>query len=1144
MTAPTLEQKQASDPAASAWVAASAGTGKTFVLTNRVLRILLGGTSPEKILCLTFTKAAAAEMANRINERLAEWAVCDRQYLCEQIMQLTGSLPTEDQQDQARKLFARVLEVAGGLKIQTIHSFCQSLLGRFPLEAGIAPHFQVMDERTTLEHLWRAQDAVLGEARADINVQLAAALDHISRKLTETGFAELVRELIGQRSGLERMMRRYQTMEQVGSAMRRMLDLEESGNSGDIIRAACAKGSFDELGLRLAAEALLTGSSTNQVAGTKIADWLSSPEQRMEKFDRYKSAFLTAKGDIRKSLMPKKLAAACPAGLQAMEQEACRLLEVEDRLGRMTLLDNSLALLTLGTAMMAVFRDSKKRHAVMDYDDLILKVTGLIGTASIADWILYKLDGGIDHILIDEAQDTNPEQWQVIKALASEFFVGEGRSDQTRTIFAVGDVKQSIYSFQRADPKEFVDNRALFHRKTAAVRHHFHNVNLALSFRSTAAVLHLVDRVFAARESRIALSFSEEDIIHRPSRSGEAGLVELWPVVEDTEPIPDDDWAPPVIQQPARSPEMRLAVRIADRIADWIDRREQLPSRARPISPGDIMILVRRRTIFDHYMIRALKARNIPVAGQDKMLLGEQIAVMDLIAAGNFALMPDDDLTLAVMLKSPFIGFGEAALFELAHGRKGSLWPTLLSRAGEGDIFGKAGDFLTELTALADNIPPFEFYSRLLGPLGGREKLLARLGQEANDPIDEFLQLAMDYETGNISSLQGFLCWIEHDDVEIKRDMEQGQDQVRIMTVHAAKGLQAPVVILPDSCRMPQKGSRLLWAGPKRGAVEEDALLFWPGNKQYELGPCAEARQKITLTRDQEYLRLLYVALTRAEDRLYITGWQGRKQRDDACWYNLIQRTMETIDDVVTGDDDRDSFLLRLACPQDIPPEQKDGRTGHATLTDALPDWAKMMPPAEQVPARPLSPSRPAEEEPAVSSPLQAGADIALDRRRFNRGRLIHRLLEILPDLPDHERRAAARHYLGQSAHDLLPADIEQITGQVTALLADPDFAALFSPASRAEVSIVGLVGKTPVSGQVDRLVVTAREVLIIDYKTNRPPPDEVGRVPRLYLRQMAAYRALLSDVYPDRAVRCLLLWTDVSRLMELPADMLEAIIF
>jgi len=1137
MTAPTLEQKQASDPAASAWVAASAGTGKTFVLTNRVLRILLSGTSPEKILCLTFTKAAAAEMANRINERLAEWVVCDRQYLCEQIMQLTGSFPTEDQQDQARKLFARVLEVAGGLKIQTIHSFCQSLLGRFPLEAGIAPHFQVMDERTTLEHLWRAQDAVLGEARADINVQLASALDHISRKLTETGFAELVRELIGQRSGLERMIGRYQTMEQVGSAMRRMLDLEESGDSDDIIRAACANGSFDEVGLRLAAETLLTGSSSNQVAGTKIADWLSSPEQRAEKFDRYKSAFLTAKGDIRKSLMPKKLAAACPAGLQAMEQEACRLQQVEDRLGRMTLLDNSLALLTLGTAMMGFFRDSKKRHAVMDYDDLILKVTGLIGTASIADWILYKLDGGIDHILIDEAQDTNPEQWQVIKALASEFFVGEGRSDHTRTIFAVGDVKQSIYSFQRADPKEFVDNRALFHRKTAAVRHDFHNVSLALSFRSTAAVLHLVDRVFAGRESRIALSFSEEDIIHRPSRSGETGLVELWPVVEDTEPLRDDDWAPPVIQQPARSPEMRLAVQIADRIADWIEKREQLRSRARPITPGDIMILVRRRTIFDHYMIRALKARNIPVAGQDKMLLGEQIAVMDLIAAGNFALMPDDDLTLAVMLKSPFIGFGEAALFALAHGRKGSLWPALLSRAGEGDIFGKACDFLTELTALADIVPPFEFYSRLLGPLGGRERLLARLGQEANDPIDEFLQLAMDYETGNISSLQGFLSWIERDDVEIKRDMEQGQDQVRIMTVHAAKGLQAPIVILPDSCRMPQKGSRLLWAGP-----EEDALLFWPGNKQYELGPCAEARQKITLTRDQEYLRLLYVALTRAEDRLYITGWQGRKQRDDACWYNLIERTMETIDDVITGDGD--GYLLRLTCPQDIPPKHKDGQTGHAAPIGALPDWAKTMPRMEKAPARPLSPSRPTEEEPAVSSPLQAGADIALDRRRFNRGRLIHRLLEILPDLPDHERRAAARHYLGQSAHDLRPADIEQITGQVTALLSDKNFAALFSPASRAEVSIVGLVGTTPVSGQVDRLVVTAREVLIIDYKTNRPPPDEVSGVPRLYLRQMAAYRSLLSDVYPDKAVRCLLLWTDVSRLMELPADMLEGIIF
>ena len=1164
MTAPTFEQKQASDPMSSVWVAASAGTGKTFVLTNRVLRILLTDTSPERILCLTFTKAAAAEMANRINKRLGEWVVCDQQLLCTEIQDLTGVFPTEDQLDHARKLFARVLDVPGGLKIQTIHSFCQSLLGRFPLEAEIAPHFQVMDERTTLEHLTRARDAVLTEAEAHVNPGLARALAHISRKVTENTFADLIRELIGQRSGIEQMMARFKLVEQAVFAMGRMLGLKPSDTRRGIIEQSCEAESFDGAGLRGAVEALLSGSAANQKVGDKMARWLSTREVRLADFTDYKTAFLTKGGDIRKKLMPDKLAQTNPAGYEAMVQEATRLQAIEEKLKLITLLENSSALLTIGAAMMAAFSDSKKRHAVMDYDDLILKVTGLIGRPGIADWILYKLDGGIDHILIDEAQDTNPEQWQVIKTLANEFFVGEGRSDTARTIFAVGDVKQSIYSFQRADPKEFVSNRRLFEKKSAAAKQSFHNVNLALSFRSTAAVLSVVDRVFLADERRVALSFSEEEIIHKPSRTGEAGLVELWPT-EKVEILPEaDDWQPPIIQQPATSPEMKLAIRIADRIQDWLDQGEILISQGRPINPGDIMILVRRRTKFDDYMIRALKARDIPVAGQDKMLLSEQIAVMDLMAVGNFVLLPGDDLTLAVVLKSPFIGFSEEDLYDLAYGRRGSLWAILLSRKDERDIFRQAHDFLVACTNFADTAPPFEFYNHLLTTLGGRKMLLGRLGEEANDPIDEFLQLAMGYEINNISSLQGFLSWVQRGNVEIKRDMEQGQSQVRIMTVHGAKGLQAPVVILPDTCQTPKLGSRLLWAGARQeGARQEgerqegsqqDKLLFWPGNKDFELGPCAPAREEINLTRDQEYLRLLYVAMTRAEDRLYITGWEGKTDRSATCWYDLIAAALKNMDDVVVRDEkadgeddnesDKDDFLLRLTCPQEVTIKAAIADAQQHDAPTPLPPWAATIPSAEPVPARPLTPSHPTEEEPAVLSPLKVRARDDRDNRRFHRGRLIHRLLEILPDMPEAGREQAARAFLGQEAHGLLQQDIDRITVQITDILTARDFAQVFSPYSRAEVSIVGLAGTTPVSGQVDRLVVLDREILIVDYKTNRPPPVDSAHVSRLYIRQMAAYRAVLSDIYPDKTIRCLLLWTDVAQLMELPDSILKQVNF
>ena len=1140
MTAPTLEQKMASDPHASAWVAASAGTGKTFVLTNRVLRILLSGVSPERILCLTFTKAAA-EMANRLTKRLGEWVSCPRDDLRQEIQSLTGHMPSPEQEKEARKLFARVLDVPGGLKIQTIHAFCQSLLGRFPLEAGIAPHFQVMDDRTTFEHLARARDAVLSEAQKSVNPALARALARISSRVTENTFAELIRELIGQRSGLERMMRRFLTVERAGLAMGRGLGLKASDTQDGIITEACACENFDGEGLRLAVKALLQGSAANQATAAKLAHWLSNPEERAQNFDDYKSIFMTQKATVKAKLMTKGPAEAYPEALLAMTQEAERLLQTEEKLKLSLLLDNSTALLALGAAMMAAFGKSKKRHGMMDYDDLILKVTGLIGQPGIADWILYKLDGGIDHILIDEAQDTNPEQWQVIKTLANEFFVGESRAAQNRTIFAVGDVKQSIYSFQRADPKEFVENRRIFETKALAVAHDFHYVNLDLSFRSTGAVLKVVDRTFEAQASQMALSFSHEEVIHRPSRSREAGLVELWPTMKAQEVSEPDNWQPPVIQEPSKSPEMKLAIMIADRIGHWLSSGEVLISKGRPMLPEDIMILVRRRTVFDDYMIRALKARGIPVAGQDKMKLAEQIAVRDLMAVGHFVLLPSDDLTLAVVLKSPFIGFSEDDLYDLAYGRTGSLWARLLSRKSERPLFQQAHDLLIALTNLADTAPPFEFYSNLLIGLEGRKKLTARLGEEANDPIDEFLQLALSYEMNNISSLQGFLSWVDRGNMDIKRDMEQGQPQVRIMTIHGAKGLQAPVVILPDTCQIPKKSSRLLWAKPPG---TEDQLLFWPGDKSFELGPLAPARDALNLTRDQEYLRLLYVAMTRAEDRLYITGWEGKDKRPETCWYDMIQKAMTGISDVTEAPPDRADYLLRLTCPQDKKIEPAEPRDVAMAKNASLPLWAEALPPTEAAPIRPLRPSRPAEEDPAVSSPLRAGQRKRQDKRRYNRGRLIHRLLEILPDMPVHKRRAAAEEFLSQPAYGLEADDIDQITHQIIGLLTDEVFSEVFGPNSRAEVSIVGVVGETPISGQVDRLVISDHEILIIDYKTNRPPPKRPQDVPPLYLRQMAAYRAVLSDIYPDKPIRCLLLWTDISLLMALPGESLDQITF
>ncbi|WP_417316966.1 double-strand break repair helicase AddA [Emcibacter sp.] len=1139
----TPEQRRASDPAASVWVGASAGTGKTFVLTNRVLRLLLDGerASPERLLCLTFTKAAAAEMANRINDRLAVWAVCSEEKLTEELTGLLDHRPSEEIRQRARKLFAEVLEVPGGLKIQTIHSFCQSLLGRFPIEASLAPHFKVMDDLTSGEYLQRARDIIFSEARGEGNRVLSEALAHISARVAEQTFAELIQELIGERGQLDRLMDRFQTVAKVMFKLRNFLGLGPTETKEDVLEAACNEANFDGAGLRLVLPHMLAGGKTDKKNSEIMAHWLSTPEERLAGLSDYQLVFLKKDGDVRASLVTKKVQEACPQALQIMQEEAERLLRVNERCRLLAMLDNTKALLAIGEAFGSAYRESKRRHAVLDYDDLILTVTGLLGKPDVADWVLFKLDGGIDHILIDEAQDTNPEQWQVIRTLAGEFFAGEGAREITRTIFAVGDVKQSIYSFQRADPRQFVESRAHFECRAGEISRDFHDVSLDLSFRSTAAVLNVVDRVFEATEHRKALSFSHEEIIHKPHRTGEAGLVELWPVEIMPEEAEEEDWSPPKIQKPSRSPEMRLARRIADTIHGWLKSGEKLHSSDRPITPGDILILVRKRGKFDDYLIRALKSRGIPVAGQDKMVLTEQLAVEDLVAAGNFVLLPDDDLTLAVVLKSPLVGFDEEELFELAHGRKkgDSLWGRLLRRRNENERFSGAVDYLTKLTGYADFAPPFEFYSYLLGPLRGREKILARLGEEASDPMDEFLSLAMAYEQNNVSSLQGFLSWVGRSKMEIKRDMEQGQDQVRIMTVHGSKGLQAPIVFLPDTCQTPVKENKILWA-------EHDGvpLMLWPGGAANAVGPAAEAREKNREIRDEEYLRLLYVALTRAEDRLYISGWEGKQKRRDGCWYNLIEQALKGMDGVEEQEGWNDQPLLRFSNPQekDIKHEMVDLATSAGT--PPLPAWARALPGDEPVPPRPLTPSRPAEEEPAVLSPLTMRERQGREQQRFHRGRLIHRLLEILPGLSSGVRSAAAGKFLSQPAHGLSETDQMQIAGEVLSILEDDRFSAIFGPLSRAEVPIVGLAGTMPVSGQVDRLVMTDGEILVVDYKTNRPPPAAVDGVPALYLRQMAAYRHILAAIYPDHVIRTALLWTDVAKLMEIPDEMLNQVVF
>lgn len=1133
---PAVRQRDAYAREASVWVAASAGSGKTTVLTNRVLTLLLHGTAPSRILCLTFTKAAAAEMANRINDRLSQWATMNDGALAQDLQKLTGEFPDPDRCDRARQLFATVLDAPGGMTIATIHAFCQSLLRRFPLEADVPPHFELMDERSSGEALEAAREVVLDRARSDDEGALAAALAEIVLHVHESSFAELLGMLALERARLGAVLR--EGFEHFSAALRRDLGLAKDETAESVIAAACARGAADEANLRKAAAAMLASQSVrDKQRGGIIAEWLADETGRIGAFDHYLDAFFTQEGDRFKDLVTKKLGETRPEAAEAVAREAERLQPVRERRCAAELYAASAALVQLASAMLAEYERYKARRALLDYDDLVLRVRDLLRRPGIAPWVLFKLDGGLDHILIDEAQDTNPEQWEIVKLIAEEFFTGEGARDGVRTVFAVGDAKQSIYSFQRADPAKFVEMRLHFEAAVAAARGQWRMVPLDISFRSVAAVLRAVDAVFAEEQARDGVAIDGFPIRHESFRQGAAGFVELWPPAEPKNEPAEVPWSLPLVQHQAREARARLALAIAATIKQWLDTGERLEARDRKVRAGDIMVLVRRRGPFVTELVRALKQAAVPVAGVDRMLLAEQLAVEDMTALGNFLLLPEDDLTLATVLKGPLFQFTEQALFELAWRRRGTLWAELLRRRDETPDFAHAASELGALLARADFVPPYELFAEVLGARQGRKAVLARLGPEAGDPLNEFLAAALAYERAHGVSLQGFLHWLGAGAAEIKRDLEQaGHDEVRILTVHGAKGLEAPIVFLPDTLQVPQKTSALLWS--------ERGQPLWLVDRSAMPPSAAAAWQQARMRRDQEYRRLLYVAMTRASDRLYVCGWRMKRSPPPGNWYGMVAAGMAATGaekfpfdmQPRLGGEGWSGEGLRLSSPQTGKPVADRWRVRESAGAAILPEWSWRAPPPEPAPPRPLAPSQPREKQPASRSPLGEDQGAA-----FLRGRLVHRLLQSLPNVEVGNRPAAARRFLARPVHGLTPAQQEAILHETLAVLDHPEFVRLFSPDSAAEVPVVGLINGRALSGQIDRLIVTDDAVLIVDYKTMRPVPRSEAEIPAAYLDQLAAYQAAIAAVYPTKSVHCALLWTDGPVLMPVSPERLSA---
>ena len=1126
------DQALASDPQVHAALSASAGTGKTQVLSARVLRLLLAGVRPEHILCLTFTKAGAAEMANRINTRLATWVRMRDQDLRTDLVNL-GEANDPPTMQRARRLFAKVLDAPGGLRIQTIHGFAQALLAAFPAEAGITPGFQPIEGRAEQELARTTLANLLSESESGGGQGLIADVQCLSLRLGEKDAIAYLMQCARAGEALAALG----TPASIEPKLRAAMGLPE-GAVEDYLSAHCADDRFDcDLLQAIAAANRSWGTATGSKAADAVEQWLAlDPAGRSAALPDLALVVFTGGGELRK-VSPGQRGADpdYDRHVERLAQAVGDLLRIQSGA---RLAGDMAAGLRAGQAFAAAYTSAKRSAGVADFDDLIRWTRGLLGQPGMGEWVRYKLDRRTDHILVDESQDTNRAQWDIIQALAAEYFSGSSEAEgRVRTLFLVGDFKQAIFGFQGTDPSEFQRAREWVRGHSEALREaedasddgerlalEFRDLSIDHSFRSAPAVLEVVDAVIY-EVGFAAMGAPEPPNPHRAHFDRRPGLVELWKpfAVDPAEPSEEGEegW----LDERARL----YADALAGQVRRWLDEAPVLDSTKRPLSAGDILILVRSRGELASLIVARLFEARVPVAGIDRLHLSKPFAVRDLLAAVAFAVQPLDDLNLANLLVSPLVDWSQDQLFDLAYGRdKVPLWRVLRERAADAPHLVAAHGALAELLRMADYTTPAQFLETILsGPIDGRRKLYHRLGKAARDPIDELLTSAIEFERAETPSLDRFLAWFGRGDVEVQRDPSAPAQAVRVMTVHGAKGLEAPVVILADATADPAKLGGVARSIPMPLTGVGPVPVIRP-RKAERMSPFTEVMAHKDATDLEEHWRLLYVALTRASERLVIAGIEPTHALAENSWHQRVERALLALgahseEDSTWGAALRYRGSVSAAAPKAKPPRREFDAA-------PVPEWARRAAPPESRPPRPLAPSALAEDREAAPAPSPE------QRPAARRGILIHQLLERLPGVEPGHRKSAALRWLEHSGGVADAAERHGLAELVGTILGHPRFAPLFGPGSLAEAPIAAtLADGRVVAGTVDRLLVEDERISVVDYKTGRPPAAD-EQIPASHRAQMAAYAEALQVIFPGRTIRSALLYTSAPRLFELRA--------
>lgn len=1101
-------QRQATDPKALIWVNANAGTGKTTVLTNRVLRLLLAGTNPAKILCLTYTKAAASEMQNRIIERLRHWVTLDEAALKIDILTLTEISPSDATLKRARGLFIEVLEHAEGMNVQTIHAFAQSILRRFPVEAGVSPYFRIMDEQEAVIILEQALQMMLQRLHAGQLPELEDAAKWALKEASDASLKKILQNALAESTKWRSLVNLPRGLTQFKAMLTSMLDIAEDHSEEKLLQAFCACTESHTNDIKTVI-AIIEQAGYSQQYMLKLKEALRARLGGLQnaQLDSYINAFLTNDYTPRKGLEKFDQHETLSAFLQ---QEIPRVRGFVLQRAKLRALRKTLSYYALIETIFIFYRHLTNKLGVLDYQQLLTQAEQLLTSASKSSgWVMYKMDGGLEHILVDEAQDTSPEQWLLIKALADEFFTGDAQAKTVRTLFIVGDEKQSIYSFQGADVREFKKMKDWFEERVQHSMRQLNTVMLEKSYRSAQTVIHAINA------SATGLKF---DGTHYAKEGAVTGKVVMLPLVEKEK---DENGESADEEGAADQVQVILGKKLAGMIADWLQNGKLVESEKRAIQPEDILVLVRRRSLLVQTLTNELKRHHIKVQGMDRVILNTHLAIQDMIAFGRWLTLPEDDYSLACILRSPIGNISEEALFALAYGRSHSLWAALNEKSQEG-AYTQITTLLKSYLGKVDYKDPYQIFYQLLMKEQKIRNFTGRMGDEAASMLQEFLQQALEYQGKNPASMQGFIQFIEQNAFEIKRTGSLPK-AVRIMTVHGAKGLEAPIVILADTADAGQPHEEITWLSEEAGL-----LPFCMPPKEFHDARMAQHCEAIKQIRLEEYQRLLYVAISRPKDELYITGYRTRNSKYDQSWYATLDSALKDIAE----------YRPAIAA---LPDEPRGANTFSAQQpVSALPTFLLAPAPVPQTPSKMRK----------ASQLLTFESDAALVKHENmpnaakDYGILLHGVIEAAFHLTDGDVNVT--HI--EQAMAALPehetqADRQALTKELAQLIQHESTAFLFKRAERlVETPMAGAIelqGRSErVAAKIDLCILGEKEAWLVDFKTSRQIPEKTHHI---YVRQLALYQYFLARIFPQKTIHAALVWTVEPKFEQIPQSLLNA---